>query len=231
MRNSATAAKTTEIGEKNILDQRLRIERQRPGQRIMFLAITFADYAALYLGQLHARNTSMKSSFDAVAVALAATLCWTAVGLADGAGDPAAVKDEDGKYFDRGGNPTYKIQPDGTVDWYTYSGYRRYSAECLRCHGPDGSGSSYAPALTESLQTLSYNDFLGTVAAGKKAVNTAQDLVMPALGDDKNVMCYVDDIYIYLRARANRAIGPERPVKHEEKPEAATKWENSCMGG
>jgi methanol metabolism-related c-type cytochrome len=107
---------------------------------------------------------------------------------------------------------------------------RRYKAECLRCHGPDGSGSSYAPALTDSLKTLSYNDFLGIVAAGKKAVNTGQDLVMPALGDDKNVMCYIDDIYVYLRARANQAIGPERPAKHEEKPEAATKSENSCMG-
>ena len=51
---------------------------------------------------------------------------------------------------------------------------------------------------------------------------------MPALGADKNVMY---DIYVYLRARVNAAIGRERPVKHQEKPDAATKWENSCMGG
>ena len=173
----------------------------------------------------------MRLSFGATAGPLLAALCWTLVALADGSGDPAAVKNEDGKYFDRAGNPTYHILADGTVDWYTYSGYRRYNAECLRCHGPDGSGSSYAPALTESLQTINYNDFLGIVAAGKKAVSTAQDLVMPALGDDKNVMCYIDDIYVYLRARANHTLGRERPVKHEEKSEAATKWENSCMGG
>jgi methanol metabolism-related c-type cytochrome len=173
----------------------------------------------------------MQGTFHGVvAAALVATLSWTEIALGDGSGDPAAVKNEDGKYFDKDGNPTYRIQADGTVDWYTYSGYRRYNAECLRCHGPDGSGSSYAPALTDSLKTLSYNDFLGIVAAGKKAVNTGQDLVMPALGDDKNVMCYIDDIYVYLRARANQAIGPERPAKHEEKPEAATKSENSCMG-
>jgi methanol metabolism-related c-type cytochrome len=173
----------------------------------------------------------MRGTFHGVvAAALVATLSWTEIALGDGSGDPAAVKNEDGKYFDKDGNPTYRIRADGTVDWYTYSGYRRYNAECLRCHGPDGSGSSYAPALTDSLKTLSYNDFLGIVAAGKKAVNTAQDLVMPALGDDKNVMCYIDDIYVYLRARANHAIGPERPAKREEKPEAATKRENSCMG-
>ena len=54
---------------------------------------------------------------------------------------------EDGKYLDKEGNPTYKIQADGTVDWYTYSGYRRYHSECHVCHGPDGEGSTYAPAL------------------------------------------------------------------------------------
>lgn len=177
----------------------------------------------------------MRSSFSAAVAALLAVFCWVAVcfstfALADGSGDPTAVKNEDGKYFDKEGNPTYKVQSGGTVDWYTYSGFRRYNAECLRCHGPDGLGSSYAPALTDSLKTLSYNDFLSAVAGGKKAVNTAQDLVMPALGADKNVMCYIDDIYVYLRARTNAAIGRERPTKHEEKPQGATKWEDSCMG-
>ena len=50
--------------------------------------------------------------------------------FADGSGDPAPVKSENGKYLDKEGNPTYKIQADGTVDWYTYSGYRRYNSEC-----------------------------------------------------------------------------------------------------
>ena len=66
-----------------------------------------------------------------------------------------------------------------------------------------------------SLKTLSYNDFLGIVAGGKKDVNAAQDLVMPSFGLNKNVMCYIDDIYVYLRARANDAVGRERPAKHE----------------
>ena len=35
--------------------------------------------------------------------------------------DPTAVKSEDGKYFDKEGNPTFKVAADGTVDWYTYS--------------------------------------------------------------------------------------------------------------
>ena len=38
------------------------------------------------------------------------------IALGDGSGDPTAVKNEDGKYFDKEGNPTYKVQADGTVD-------------------------------------------------------------------------------------------------------------------
>lgn len=158
------------------------------------------------------------------------TMVVPATALADGSGDPTAVKSEDGKYFDKDGNPTYKIQADGTVDWYTYSGYRRYHSECHVCHGPDGMGSSYAPALKDSLKTMSYADFLGTVASGRKNVSTSQDNVMPAFGTNPNVACYMDDLYIYLRARANDAWGRQRPEKHEEKPKAYAEAENACMG-
>jgi hypothetical protein len=47
---------------------------------------------------------------------------------ADGSGNPAALKEANGEYYDKGGNPTYKVEPDGTVDWYTFSGYLRYNA-------------------------------------------------------------------------------------------------------
>jgi methanol metabolism-related c-type cytochrome len=162
----------------------------------------------------------------------AATLFVAAGGtaFADGSGDPTAVKSEDGKYFDKEGNPTYKIAADGTVDWYLYSGYRRYHSECHVCHGPDGMGSSYAPALKDSLKTMSYGDFLGVVASGRKNVSTAQENVMPAFGTNPNVACYMDDIYVYLRARANDAWGRTRPANHEDKSAAYTAAENSCMG-
>src|SRR3954453_16570498 len=74
--------------------------------------------------------------------------------FADGSGDPAAVKSEDGKYYDKEGNPTYKVQSDGTGDWSPFSGFRRYHSDCHVCHGPDGEGSTYAPALSNSLKTL-----------------------------------------------------------------------------
>ena len=146
---------------------------------------------------------------------LAAAIILAASGgfaFAEGAADPAAVKSEDGKYFDKDGDPTFKVAADGTVDWYTYSGYRRYHSDCHVCHGPDGMGSTYAPALKDSLKTMSYGDFLAVVAGGRKNVGTASDNVMPAFGDNPNVACYMDDLYIYLRARANDAVGRVRPT-------------------
>jgi methanol metabolism-related c-type cytochrome len=173
------------------------------------------------------KETLVRISFVAGAMVVVAL---GSIALADGSGDPTPVKNEDGKYLDKDGNPTFKVAPDGTVDWYTYSGYRRYHSECHVCHGPDGEGSTYAPALKNSLKTMSYGDFLGAVTSGRKNVSTSQESVMPAFGDNPNVACYMDDIYVYLRARANDAVARVRPAKHEDKPEAANKQEEACIG-
>ncbi len=119
---------------------------------------------------------------------------------ADGSGDPAVASSDNGKYADKDGNPTYKVGEDGVVDWYSYSGFRRYHSDCHVCHGPNGEGSS------------------------------ANDKVMPSFADNVNVMCFLDDIYVYLRARANNAVPGGRPPKHEDKPEAAKAAEASCTG-
>lgn len=143
---------------------------------------------------------------------------------------PTALKEVNGEYYDKQGNPTYKVGSDGTVDWYTFSGYLRFNSNCNVCHGPDGSGSSYAPNLTNSLRTLDYGHFLAIVAEGRTNVSTSTDYVMPSFGKNKNVVCFLDDIYIYLRARSNGAVGRGRPEKHEPKPAAWTKAEDNCMG-
>lgn len=189
------------------------------------------------MDQLHAPvapDTTVKDKvLRIISLVLAATVLVAAGGIAiaDGSGDPAAVKQGDnGEYYDKDGNPTFKVGADGTVDWYLYSGYRRYHSECHVCHGPDGMGSTYAPALKDSLKTMSYGDFLGTVASGRKNVTSSSDNVMPAFGDNPNVACYMDDIYVYLRARANDAWGRSRPEKHEDKTKAYSDAEDSCMG-
>lgn len=150
---------------------------------------------------------------------------------ADDKATAAAVSNEDGKYFDKDGTPTFNIREDGTVDWYTYSGYRRFNSECNVCHGADGAGSSFAPALANSLKTMSYADFLSTVAEGRKNLGAGKESVMPAFGNNKNVYCYLDDIYVYLRARAVGDLPRGRPAKKDDKPAAAKEQETSCMGG
>ena len=151
------------------------------------------------------------------------------VSMAEPPGDPKAVSNEDGKYVDANGDPTFNIEADGTVDWYTFSGFRRYHSDCHVCHGPAGMGSSYAPALVDSLKTSNYADFLEVVTNGRQKVGAAQNQVMPAFGLNKNVMCYIDDLYIYLRARAAGAGGTGRPPKKAEKPASFTEAETACM--
>jgi methanol metabolism-related c-type cytochrome len=162
-------------------------------------------------------------------VILAGTLAGGAT-YAASPGDPAVASSDNGKYADKDGNPTYKISSDGTVDWYIYSGFRRYHSDCHVCHGPDGEGSSYGPALKNSLKTMSYPEFTAVVVNGRTNVNTAQENVMPAFGTNRNVMCYLDDIFIYLRARANDAIPRGRPQKRQDKPASAGEAESSCLG-
>ena len=113
--------------------------------------------------------------------------------------------------------PSWEEKPyvvvDGKVDFGTYNGYRRYHSHCHVCHGPDGLGSSYAPAMVDSLKRISYSDFLDVVVNGRKNVSTSQQSVMPAFGEVPDVMLYIDDIYSYLKARSDDAIGRGRPER------------------
>lgn len=170
------------------------------------------------------RTGAASAAAAALMIALASPLA------ADGSGDPAPASVNDGEYADKAGNPTFKIEPDGTVDWYTSVGYIRYTANCLQCHGPDGLGSTFAPSLVDALKTLDYDAFRDTVVNGKQNVSVSQELVMPAFGTNPNVMCYLDAIFIYLRARSDGALGRGQPQKNAPRPEGYSAQENACMG-
>jgi methanol metabolism-related c-type cytochrome len=111
--------------------------------------------------------------------------------------------------------PPYTIK-DGKVDDHTYNGWRRYTESCMRCHGPDGAGSSYAPDLTLSLKTMSEDQFKEIVVNGRQDVNTAAENVMPPFGTVEDVMDYLDDIYAYLKARSDGVLGRGRPQRINE---------------
>ncbi len=139
---------------------------------------------------------------------------------------------EDGKWtIEETGEPTYRVTKDGTLDFLTYRGFQRYHAECHVCHGPEGMGSSYAPALIDSLKTMSYGDFVGVVASGRIVHQPGGgESVMPALGDNKNVMCYLDGMYNYLKGRSDGVIARGRPPGKDPKPAEIGEAENACIG-
>ena len=160
--------------------------------------------------------------------------------------DPALFKAaQDGKKWEGGrwvlpdGSPTFNVErgTDNTdvvkkVDWMTYSGWRRYHAECYVCHGPNAEGSSFAPALKDSLKVIDYAKFLQVVAGGQIRDVAGTKYIMPAFGDNKNVMCYVDDLYVYLRARATDTLpgGRLSADQRADKPKEAVEFEKSCIG-
>lgn len=162
--------------------------------------------------------------------ALLAVLSSALAGLAS-ADNITSSYEEGGKHFTEDGVPTYYMSDDGTVDWNTFSGFRRYHAECHVCHGPDGEGSTYAPAVKGSAIDMDYYDFVDVVVNGRKKVGAAANSVMPAFGDNPNVMCYLDDIYVYLKARGTDALPRGRPGKKAKKSEAFREAEDACMGG
>jgi methanol metabolism-related c-type cytochrome len=145
-----------------------------------------------------------------------------------------------GKWQLLDGTPTFNVVGRGEgedriiekVDWYTYSGWRRYRAECQQCHGPNATGAPYAPALADALKTMTYAKFVQMTAEGHERDPRGTEFIMPALGDNKNVMCYIDDFFIYLKARATGELPPGMLQAHQrdEKPKEAEEHEASCLG-
>ena len=114
-----------------------------------------------------------------------------------------------------GDQPTEKpyTVKDGRVDKKTFNGWRRYTQSCLRCHGPDGAGSSYGRDLLESVKHTSQDEFNEVVVNGRTNVNAANTSVMPPFGEVEDVVTYIDDIWAYLKARADGVLDRGRPPR------------------
>ena len=106
------------------------------------------------------------------------------------------------------GGKLYEVV-DGKADQRTYNGFRRYHASCNHCHGPDGMGSSFGPSLIDGPMDI---------AAFRRIVRFGRSTgisVMKGFGGDPNVALHIDDIYTYLQARTDGALGRGRPGKLE----------------
>ena len=93
-----------------------------------------------------------------------------------------------------------------TADANIYNGFRRYHAGCNHCHGPDGMGSMIGPSLVDRLPDI--ESFRAIVREGQSNGLS----VMRGFAGDPNVAPYIDDIYAYLKARADGAVRRGRPL-------------------
>ena len=139
---------------------------------------------------------------------------------------PAAERSSDTK-------TPYRIV-DGNVDESTFLGWRAFHSACHACHGVDATGTAVAPSLVESVKTMSARDFSIKVLTSYRIVvpageagsdsgvirNTVIDevlrrergeLIMPAWEGQTKMRPHVLDLYAYLRARADGALGPGKP--------------------
>lgn len=117
----------------------------------------------------------------------------------------AAPADSAVSYFN-----AYHSVPRDTVTPTVYQGWKQYALNCARCHGDFGVGTTFAPALIESVKpngTIPTPElFLSTVCAGRP------DKGMPAwctIGLDMEAM---QVIYAYLVERSGGKIGLGRPA-------------------
>lgn len=122
-----------------------------------------------------------------------------------------------------------QAQPPGSA----YVGWRVYQDKCVGCHGPDATGTTVGPDLTQRLRRLGPRDFAGVVlrrydlgqppyvrrdeAARAAMVDDVMrrrepPLEMPAFGAEPRVQAQLADLYAYLSARADGTLGPGRPA-------------------
>jgi mono/diheme cytochrome c family protein len=156
-------------------------------------------------------SQSMKS--DKAIVSPIAKLLFTVVVICISGTGVASQDATSGKF--------YKLI-DGKVDDRTYNGFRRYHASCNHCHGSDGLGSTFGPSLVNRL--LEIEQFRRVVREGQ-ATGTS---VMQGFADDPNVAPYVDDIFAYLQARADGALGRGRPRQPNQKPPLSLGRSGGC---
>jgi cytochrome c5 len=123
---------------------------------------------------------------------------------------------------------------NGKVDPKTFIGWNVYHQVCVRCHGVGAVGDETAPDLTESIERLSPGQFKLKVLHTKIVKFTGDDWrameeamlveiekherrsrgeleTMPRWKYNPAVTANVNNIYRYLKARADGVIGEGKP--------------------
>lgn len=112
------------------------------------------------------------------------------------------------------------------------TGWRVYQQRCADCHGPSAGGGDRAPDLTEKLRDIGPHRFVDLVlrrydwglppgSASAPRETLIDDIVarrqgglrMPEWQGEPVVSAHVMDLWAYLSARAQGALGPGRPPR------------------
>jgi len=102
----------------------------------------------------------------------------------------------------------YTVTDGSHVDAETYQGFKLYRNWCARCHGTYGQGM-VGPNLADSLGVITKEEFFNTVENGKSGTIGS----MPAWSSNPKVMQGRAQLYRYLKARSDGAIGQIKPKK------------------
>ena len=138
---------------------------------------------------------------------------------------------QDARYRNKDGDPVPVVTKDYMVDWGTWNGFRRYHDACHVCHGPNALGSTFAPASGRFSEDDGLQHIRRDSLESARQVNRGgTEFVMPSFGEDKNIMCYIDDIYTYIKARSTGAMPPGRPNGREDISPDAKKAADDCTG-
>ncbi len=99
---------------------------------------------------------------------------------------------------------------DGKIDKNTFEGWRTYNGGgCGGCHGPGGIGLMGGSNLAESLMIKNDREKFKDVV-----INGYPGSLMKPHKNDKRVMENLDNLYNYLKARADGVLGPENLIKN-----------------
>ncbi len=138
------------------------------------------------------------------------------------------------------GQPAISEENTATVDQSTFLGWRTFHSLCHGCHAVDATGTSVAPNLVNRLKDMDYEEFVSAVldryritfgleeirGDDQTALREAfrqrvlkherGELIMPDWDRDPNVKPHVEDLYKYLKARADGKLPPGRPQKQKD---------------
>lgn len=94
------------------------------------------------------------------------------------------------------------------VDDGTYAGWAFYSRYCISCHGDAAKGTDQAPRLVDRLNSSVDYDRVNFVLMHGHQGDVGS---MPSWSDNRAVVENIDNLYRYLKARADGALPSDAP--------------------